>query len=166
MLFSPKTITPVYHVITQVAFSLQSPCAPVVTSLCWIPSSSCTGKGWEACSLSPPSWGRSSGLQPFYRPWVGTVASSTRLKTLLDCSHSMQWNTCFHRCHLERDRRHQHQHVSGDLSHDCHLLHPCWRPLLGGVHRRGAAFLHLCGPGEWQSSFRQKLLNHIPKKNL
>lgn len=77
MVKSNKQTIPLCHVITQAAFSLQNPCAPVVTSPCWIPSSSCMGRGWEACSSSQPSWGKSSGLQPFYRPWVGTVRRST-----------------------------------------------------------------------------------------
>lgn len=38
------------------------------------------------------------------------------------------------RCHSERNRGHKHQHVGGDLSIDCHLIHTCGRSLLCGVY--------------------------------
>lgn len=59
--------------VHQGAFSLQNLCALVDTSLCWIPSSSYMEKGWVVCSLSLHSWGKSSGLQPFYLPLVGSL---------------------------------------------------------------------------------------------
>lgn len=61
---------PVLCDIIQEAFSSQSRCVAVDMSQCWIHSSSCTEKGWAACSLSRHSWGKSSGLLPFCLLWV------------------------------------------------------------------------------------------------
>src|SRR4029434_10198475 len=55
---------------------------------------------------------------------------------------------CTPRRHPECAHRHEHQHVRGGLRTHCHILHAGGGPLLRGLHRRGPALLHLCGPGK------------------
>ncbi|KAK1902567.1 High-affinity choline transporter 1 [Dissostichus eleginoides] len=50
------------------------------------PSSRYMGKGWAACSSSRHSWGKSSGLRPFYLPWVGAT-----LSVIVDIDINMSW---------------------------------------------------------------------------
>lgn len=76
---------------------------------------------------------------------------------------------CLNRGNSKCDRGHWHQHVSGDLSSDCHLLHPGRGAVFCGLHWRGATVLYLPRSGElwrrfqsFESSSYSTLLFCIP----